>query len=232
VYDARYETLEKLLGKPGRILDVGSGPGLFLARGRERGWQVSGVEPSREAAAYSRDSLGLEILEAFLDDSTAPGLGKFDALNLSLVLEHLPDPAGMLRLVHDMLVPGGMLCLVVPNDFNPFQRVASGQLGIAPWWVAPPHHLNYFQRSSLQRLLSKSGFEVLHHENTFPIDLFLLMGDNYVGDDALGRDCHRRRMTFEINLRRSGRQDLLEQLYVRLAELDLGRELVFFARKP
>jgi SAM-dependent methyltransferase len=232
VYDARYARLEQLLGAGRRrILDVGSGPGLFLARGRERGWQVKGVEPSADAAAFSRDSLGLDISEAFLDEASAPALGRFDALNLSLVLEHLPDPRGMLRIAHGLLEPGGVLCLVAPNDFNPFQQVAHAQAGLPQWWIAPPHHLNYFDRQSLQRLLQACGFQVEHDEVTFPIDLFLLMGDNYIGNDALGRECHRRRMAFELNLVRSGRAELLQQLYASLAELGIGRELVFFARK-
>jgi SAM-dependent methyltransferase len=232
VYDARYATLEALLG-PGRrrILDIGSGPGLFLARGRERGWRAKGVEPSVHAAAYSRDTLGLDVSEVFLDSASAAALGRFDAISLSLVLEHLPDPRAMLRIVHGLLEPGGVLCLVAPNDFNPIQAIAHGNLGLPAWWIAPPHHLNFFDRPSLQMLLQAVGFEVVHDEVTFPIDLFLLMGDSYIGNDALGRECHRRRMAFELNLVKAGRADLLQQLYARLATLGIGRELVFFARK-
>lgn len=50
VYDERYEILEKHLAVDRRsILDVGSGPGFFLLRGKERGWTTKGVEPSKRA---------------------------------------------------------------------------------------------------------------------------------------------------------------------------------------
>lgn len=232
VYGARYEMLEQHLDQSRRrILDVGAGPGLFLLTGRARGWQVKGVEPSRQAAAYSRDTLGLDVSEVFLDKDSASSLGRFDAINMSLVLEHLPDPSGMLAMAHGLLSEGGLICIVAPNDFNPFQLALRDHVGIEPWWIAPPHHLNYFNFSSLGELLDRNGFSPVHREATFPIDMFLLMGKNYIGNDDMGRECHRQRMMFEMNLARAGRSDLQRNLYAKIAEMGLGREIVIFARK-
>jgi SAM-dependent methyltransferase len=232
VYTARYEMLEKHLDSSRRtILDVGSGPGLFLLKGKERGWEVKGIEPSRQAASYSRNTLGLDVSEHFLDERSAPALGKFDALNMSLVLEHLPDPAGMLKIANGLLAENGLICIVAPNDFNPFQTVLRDHVGFAPWWIAPPHHLNYFNFASMAALLERSGFAEVHREATFPIDMFLLMGKNYVGNDSLGRECHLQRKTFELNLARSGNGELARTFYSKLAEIGLGREIVIFAKK-
>ena len=88
-----------------------------------------------------------------------------------------------------------------------------------------------FDIASLRRLLERCGFEVLHEEASFPIDLFLLMGDDYVGNDALGRACHGRRMAFERNLDRAGMGALKRELYRRLAGLGLGRTCVVTARR-
>ena len=231
VYTRRYEILEMHLPAPRRrLLDIGSGPGFFLLNGQNRGWTVKGIEPSLQAAQHSR-GLGLDIDNTFYSKATAPKLGPFDAVNMSEVLEHIPNPAALLALVHRQLNDGGMICLVVPNDFNPFQVVLRDHLGFKPWWVAPPHHVNYFDFSSLTKLVEKQGFEVVHQEATFPIDLFLLMGDNYVGDDALGRACHSKRMNFEKALSRSGAGGVLTSLYSALAREGLGREVVLFARK-
>ncbi len=232
VYAARFERLEQHLpGDRRRLLDVGSGPGLFLLAGRERGWQVQGIEPSSQAAGHSRSMFGLDITECFLTAETAPTLGRFDALNLGEVLEHLPDPAAMLGLAHDLLDDDGLLSLVVPNDFNPFQTILRDQCGFKPWWVAPPHHLNYFDAHSLQALTERCGFEVLHVESTFPIDLFLLMGHNYIGNDGLGRQAHGMRKQFEQNLHAAGASDLRSSLYAAFGKLGIGREVVLFARK-
>jgi SAM-dependent methyltransferase len=231
VYDGRLERMERRLpARRRRLLDVGSGPGLFLLRGQERGWKVLGVEPSEQAAAHTR-SLGVDVVNTFLTADTAKGLGRFDAVHASLVLEHIPDPAGFLHLVRGLLRPGGVLCVVTPNDYNPFQRALRDTCGFAPWWVAPPHHLNYFNVRSLKRLAARVGFTPFHVETTFPMDLFLLMGDNYVGDDALGRACHGRRKSFEINMIRHGDRALLTRLYGSLAKLGLGREVVLFCQR-
>jgi SAM-dependent methyltransferase len=231
VHDERYETLERHLEpERRRILDVGSGPGFFLQRGRERGWQVQGLEPAAQAAAHAR-ALGLPIVEAFLDEAVARSLGCFDAVHLAEVLEHLCDPRAFLELVRDLLFPRGLVSISVPNDYNPFQLALREALGFAPWWVAPPHHLNYFDFDALARLLERTGFEVIERESSFPIDLFLLMGDDYVGRDEVGRACHARRMAFEQNLAAAGRGELKRELYRRLAELGLGRTCVVTARR-
>lgn len=231
-YGDRYATFEELL-PPGRrrILDVGSGPGLFLQTGVERGWGTLGVEPSRQAAAHSR-GLGLEIVEEFLDETTAPMLGCHDVVHMSEVLEHIPDPARLLRLVHGLVEPGGLVCVVVPNDYSPFQQALRDVDGYEPWWLAPPHHLNYFDFDSLARLLERCGFEVCLREATFPIDLFLLMGDRYVGDDEVGRACHARRKRLERVLDAAGLTPLRRSLYRALAEHGVGREAIVVARRP
>jgi SAM-dependent methyltransferase len=232
VYAERYQRLEGWLpATRRRLLDVGSGPGLFLLNGRERGWQVRGIEPSAQAAAHSRDSLGLDVQEGFLDEHSVGALGRYDALNLGEVLEHLPDPAGMLSLAHRLLDDDGVLCTVVPNDFNPVQQLLREQQGFKPWWVAPPHHLNYFDHASLSALVARCGFEVLHVESTFPIDLFLLMGQNYIGNDTLGRQVHGQRKQLEQALLGGGAGELKARLYKAFADCGIGREVVLFARK-
>ena len=212
-----------------RILDVGSGPGSFLLHGRDRGWQVQGIEPSRQSATHSRE-LGLPIIEEFLDDALAASLDPFDVIHLSQVLEHIPAPEQMLRCINGLIAPGGLIHVIVPNDFNPFQLALRGA-GLRPWWVAPPHHLNFFDFNSLSALLERCGFIVLERETSFPIDMFLLMGDNYIDDATLGRTCHGRRKNLELNLNAAGMNPLKRQLFRAMAELGIGREAQILARK-
>jgi SAM-dependent methyltransferase len=231
VYADRYDTLESLLGPDRReLVEIGSGPGFFLAHGKKRGWSTLGVEPSRQAAQHSRD-MGLEIVEEFLDDKSVAGLGTFDALHASEVLEHVPDPHAMVRSINRLLRPGGVACVCVPNEYNPFQGVLREVRGFEPWWVAPPHHINYFDVASISALLKGAGFDVAIRESTFPIDSFLLMGENYIGDDALGRQCHLRRKTFEQALVAGGRNDLKRALFRAFADLGVGREIVVYGVK-
>ena len=230
VYTDRYQILEDNLNHNRRkILDIGSGPGLFLHKGKERGWKVKGIEPSEKAAAYSREVLGLDISEEFLDKSSAAKMEKFDAVNLGEVLEHIPDPLDMLVLVNDLLEDEGLVCIIVPNDFNPFQLLLRDHMNFEPWWIAPPHHINYFDFDSLEALVTKAGFKVIHQESTFPIDMFLLMGENYIGDDNLGRKCHEKRKIFDMILSKD--KSLDKNLRKSFSQIGIGREIVLIARK-
>ena len=231
-YSTRYDILEENLAiSRRRILDIGSGPGLFLLTGKQRGWTTKGVEPSAQASKFSKEELGLDIEEVLLDAESAKGLGVFDVVNMSLVLEHIPNPASMIELAYSLLSDGGLLSISVPNDYNPFQRILNESSGVSPWWVSPPHHINYFDARSLERLVSKLGFSTIHQGVTFPIDIFLLMGKNYIGNDPLGRECHNLRKNFEMNLLNSGNKELLSKLYQSFSEIGIGREILLIAKK-
>ncbi len=235
VHDERLASLEEILGpERRRMVDVGSGPGLFLADAVRRGWQALGVEPAAEAARYSQKN-GLDVIEAGLDEASVEEvlnrLGPVDAVHMNHVLEHVRDPAEILALARALLAPGGALCIAVPNDYNPFQLALQKARGKEPWWVAPPHHLNYFNHATLEALVIRCGFTPRMSESSFPIDLFLLMGDDYVGNDALGRVCHARRKAFEQLLHDAHAGELKRRLYRTFAELGLGRDAILFATR-
>jgi SAM-dependent methyltransferase len=232
IYDDRYDVLERYLSPERRLLiDVGCGPGFFLKRGAERGWKGLGVEPSRQASAYARTQ-GLNVRNSFLHES---GLGegeeRFDAAHLSEVLEHVPDPLTTCRQVFALLERGGVASFVVPNDYNPFQAVLRQTIGLQPYWVAPPHHINYFSFASLERLLTTAGFVVLEKDAMFPMESFLLMDENYVGNDELGRLCHARRKKLDMRLNASPLKAFRREMYRLMAAHGIGREMVLYARR-
>ena len=227
----RLESFERLLPSDRRrLLDIGCGPGYFLKTAKERGWRVLGIEPSRQAAAHAR-GLGLEVVEDFFNAQTAPGLGRFDAVHLNNVLEHVPNPLAVVGLARDLLTPGGLLCLNVPNDFTAFQESARGALCLPEWWVAPPHHLNYFDFDSLSHLVTRLGFAVAERGTSFPMELFLLMGLDYTTNPELGRACHNQRKRFDLGLEKAGFKEARRAFYRALAEAGLGREAVVIAVK-
>ena len=79
--------------------------------------------------------------------------------------------------------------------------------------------------------MEKVGFKIVLKESTFPIDLFLLMGKNYVGNDVIGRESHAMRKLFEINLAKANKNNLKRNLYRSLSELKLGREIIMLGKK-
>ena len=119
--------------------------------------------------------------------------------------------------------------MTVANDFNPIQKIATEKLDIPDWWFIPPEHVNYFNPESITRLLEQSGYEILDISTTFPIDIFLLMGDNYVSDPKIGKKSHLRRKEFEFTLSKTGREDFKNNLYKSFKNLGIGREIEILA---
>jgi SAM-dependent methyltransferase len=227
----RLEIFERLLpSSRRRVLDIGCGPGFFLKSALARGWNAVGIEPSRQAAAHAR-ALGATVVEGFFDAGNARELGVFDAVHLNNVLEHIPDPIGLLTLAAERLQPGGLLCVNVPNDFSPLQIAGRAAVGAAEWWIAPPHHLNYFDFDSLGRLVERLGFHIAERQTSYPMETFLMMGDDYTRDPALGRACHNRRKRFDLAFEAAGLRDVRRAFYRALAENGLGREAVVIAVK-
>ena len=193
--------------EPKRLLDVGCGNGFFLKFMNENGWKVFGIEPSLKASEHAR-SLGLNVFNTSLEEF--PGdkwFNYFDAINLKCVLEHVSNPMEILEICKSLLKDSGMICIEVPNDFNILQSRVH-KLGNLQWWIAIPDHINYFDFHSLEKLLEGLGYEIVLITTDFPMELFLLMGEDYVGNDKVGSRCHQKRMKFELNIPDEIRRDI------------------------
>jgi len=223
------ELLGNLSGR--RLIDIHCGFGELLRYCAGRGLECVGHAVAPEAAAHLR-ALGFELSTAGLDTDFAELRGrKFDIVTLFNVLEHLQDPARILHSIREhLLQPEGLLVVDVPNEFNLFQKVAHEEHDLGEWWVAPPTHINYFGVSSLRALLGGCGYEVLDTLASFPMEIFLLMGDVYVGNAELGKLCHQKRVRFEQTMRRHGEAGGLRNFYRALAGCEVGRQVVCYAR--
>lgn len=226
-YNNYYTLLEKHT-KGRKLLDVGSGPGYFLSVGKKRGWSVLGIEPSPQAYAYSKRH-GLPVIHDFFNYKAVKDYKPFDVVHMSLVLEHVPDPVLFIKDMKKLLKSNGLLFIVSPNDYSPLQNILCEELKFKPWWVVPKHHLNYFDFQSIKKLLTRHGFKIVDTLATFPMEFFLLSGDNYVGNHTLGRKCHNRRKKFEMNLYKKS-PELLNGIYRDLAQNGVGREFVVVAQ--
>lgn len=212
-----------------RVLDVGCGTGHLLSYLKDNGFDTVGVEPSADAVAVveSRDiTVYNSSLEEFVENYGSSGLGAFDAVTLLNVLEHVPNPAHIIEIIKVILNPEGIICARVPNDFSEIQLAAQRQLNKEAWWIAIPDHINYFDLQSLYSLLERLNFEVIHSQGDFPMELFLLMGDDYVGNPEVGNRCHQRRVRFEMAIP----EKLRRRIYWALAKVGVGRDYLVFGR--
>jgi 2-polyprenyl-3-methyl-5-hydroxy-6-metoxy-1,4-benzoquinol methylase len=214
-----------------KLLDIGSGPGYFLKCGKDFGWDVLGIEPSPHACEYAR-KLGVETIEGFFSKSLIEKYlteRKFDVITLTLVLEHVPQPFEFLKEAKKLLKPGGLLMVVSPNDYNLFQDILRKELKFKPWWVVPQHHINYFNTESMKQLLQRTGLKTVESMTTFPIDIFLLFGDNYIDNRKIGRAAHKKRKNFEQAFYNYS-PEKLNDFYRVLAKNNIGREFVIIGK--
>jgi SAM-dependent methyltransferase len=196
-----------VLSGPRLLVDIGCGIGEFIASASAAGWTTIGLEPSREAVAYGTErgrAIVCATLESYLAEGGPPVSP--NAAILKDVLEHVLDPMGLLRQIHGMLAPDGVLVLRVPNDFNPLQEIARSSLDLRRWWIAAPDHVNYFDHPSIRGVLEAAGYRVVDQWADFPMELFLLMGDDYVSRPEVGPECHARRRLFEERLKPESRR--------------------------
>jgi SAM-dependent methyltransferase len=138
----------------GAICDLGCWVGFLLSEAERRGWEGWGVEPSRFAAGYARERLGLNVQATPLEGAELPS-GRFQAVVLADVIEHLPSPGASLERIAGLLAPRGVLYLALPDAGSGMARA----LG-ARWWSILPTHVQYFTRSSMARLLDRYGYRV------------------------------------------------------------------------
>lgn len=152
----RLAQIERYVGTRGHLLDYGCAVGLMVKAAADAGWTAVGYERSDWAAQYGRDTFGLDIVRG--DGESIPQFeGRFHVVTMWDVLEHLEHPREVLESVAGWLKPGGLLALNTVNSSSLGARLAG-----AHWrHLAPPHHLQFFSRASLERLLQDCGFDVI-----------------------------------------------------------------------
>jgi 2-polyprenyl-3-methyl-5-hydroxy-6-metoxy-1,4-benzoquinol methylase len=146
---------------PGRLLDVGCSTGLFLGVARESGWNIHGLEYSADSAQIARSRLGTDVVDQgeLLPGRFAPA--SFDVVTMWDVIEHMPDPRSALRVVHEILKPGGLYIAKTPNADGIYPRASLAVASKVGYWghPEPPGHLYQFSIETFGRMLLATGFE-------------------------------------------------------------------------
>ena len=236
-FDEKLDFLEKNNSKKTRkILDIGSGPGFFLRRAKKRGWNVLGIEPSPVACKYSKKQK-IPVIQKFFHEVDIEELGKFDAIHIFDVLEHVNNPINILKKSHLLLKKDGIIIIEVPNDFNPLQKIIQKSLKKEEYWVTLSSelqkfdHINYFNFSSISELIKKIGFKIILKESTFPLEFFILMGHDYIKNPKIGKKIHLERIKFEKHFEKLKTIEVKKALYQKFAEIGIGRTAIIYAKK-
>ncbi len=208
------------------LLDIGCGSGIFIEWMTANGWNCKGVEPNKEAAQVARENK-LNVFNGTLEEYALKQEDLFSVITMHNVLEHIPNPEKTLDVAKQLLNPSGILFIKVPNDFNKLQMDINEIIVNEYWWTREVGHVNFFSFESLDKLLDDKGFDILYKTCDFPMELFVLMGDNYIDNQNLGKECHKKRMNFELNISPT----LRKEIYDKFASIDLGRNIIIYAKK-
>lgn len=142
---------------------MGCHDGYFLSLLRARGFSVCGCDPSA-GAEIARSELSLDVRREFFRRGLY-GTRAFDLFVARQVLEHVEHPAEFLAAAAELLRPGGLVALEVPDAEL---WLANGVLG-----SLFHEHVSYYTVPTLGGLVQAAGFELLALERCHT-DLFLV----------------------------------------------------------
>lgn len=162
---ARSDFIRRLPKDPtASVLEIGCGTGatgaLALAQGR-CGY-YAGVELFEGAAGEARKVLSevvtgnIETLELSWQPST------FDALIFSEVLEHLVEPARVVREMARFVRPGGVVMASSPNiaHWRVIRELVAGRFNLTDRGVFDRTHLRWFTPTTFAHMFEDAGFRI------------------------------------------------------------------------
>jgi SAM-dependent methyltransferase len=167
------DEIARAAGGTGRLLDIGTAAGAFVAAARARGWQAEGCEPNKWLAEWGARHYGITIRQGSVFEQDYAD-GSFDVVTLWDVIEHTLDPREMLERCCRLLKPGGVLVVNYP-DIGSWIARALGRR----WLFLISVHLYYFDRRTIARMLESTGFRVeavRPHWQRLELDYILFRG--------------------------------------------------------
>ena len=138
-----------------KLLDIGCGTGDFLQEAKNKGWNVKGIEPNKDARALANSKTNNQVFDA--EELLNFKKNSFDIITLWHVLEHLPKLDEQLDIFKKLLRPNGALIIAVPNhksfDASYYKS----------FWAAydVPRHLWHFSQASIKSLFQRRKMKVI-----------------------------------------------------------------------
>lgn len=154
--------------KIGNLLDVGTGCGFFLRYAKERGWKVSGIDPSLKSVEFAQKNHNLNVSANTLKQFNSAD--KFDVITFINVLSHSAKPWKEIELAKKLLKPKGQIFIRCPNGFlhSHILKICS-KLGIENYVSKLlVFHEYSFTARYIKRFLSDQGFTKIFIQNSPP----------------------------------------------------------------
>jgi 2-polyprenyl-3-methyl-5-hydroxy-6-metoxy-1,4-benzoquinol methylase len=163
-----------IVGKSGRLLDVGCGLGYFVKRLSDfPSWQVFGYEISRQAVDFARKELDLpNVFCGSVEDSNFDK-ASFDIITLWDVLEHIPHPDPLLSYLFSLLKEEGILFIHTGNAKIQLPKAKLKKLlwGMKPGshYLEAKDHCHIYSMKAIKEVLCRNGFANVEFTHLKPI---------------------------------------------------------------
>ncbi len=103
---------------------------------------------------------GVKIIQADLNEGLPDFNIKFDVIFAGEVMEHLFDDEKFVQECEEVLKPGGLLIMTVPNLVFGANRILM-LFGKMPLFAHAPYHYHFYNKKILSDLIKRKGFEIL-----------------------------------------------------------------------
>lgn len=144
--------------KSGRYLEIGPWRGVLCSAMKDAGFDVTAIEMNELCVSFLREHLGVEAIQSTNPAETMKNLKPgFDVIAAWHSLEHLPDPWLVIEHAAQLLAPGGILVLGMPNP----ESYEFSVLKSAWMHLDAPRHLYFFPIKSLIHFCEKNGLNPL-----------------------------------------------------------------------
>jgi len=149
-------------GDDARVFDLGCGNGAFAAELAGRGYDVTGVDPSKDGIAQAREThpeLDVHVGSAY--DDLRSEYGTFDAVVSLEVVEHVYYPRKYAACVYDLLERGGVALITTPYHgyWKNLALALTGKMDEHFTALWTHGHIKFWSRDTLGQLLDQAGFE-------------------------------------------------------------------------
>jgi SAM-dependent methyltransferase len=140
---------------PGRVLDIGCGPGFFLEAAQAKGYDVFGLDPSDYIVKVASEKFGERIQKGVIESADYPA-DHFDLVVAFDTFEHVYHPLEWLTAVRRVLKPGGLFAITTPDPSSLLAKISGKK------WVSfkLPEHVFYWSPVTIRRVLAE-GWEIL-----------------------------------------------------------------------
>ncbi len=156
-YEQTRTRLKSLYPHGGALVEVGAGLGFLTSAFQSDGFEVTGIEPWKEACLHAEKQLGVRrAIASTLEGAELPG-ESVDVLVMLHVIEHVPDPMATLQEIYRVLRPGGHVVLETPR----VDGMVSKLFGKRERNIRCDGHIYFFGEEQFAQLCENAGFGVM-----------------------------------------------------------------------